>query len=103
MSNGSLREQMPTVAAIIDEFRAVFGKDSIDKVIRAGMKGQPVFYASENGHTIGTPIPLGAPGVDLHSPAVIAAESHRERYYRQASARSKAITTRPAGHKGERL
>lgn len=101
MSNGSLREHMPTVASIVDELRAAFGKESIDKVIRAGMKGQPVFFASENGHTIGTPVPPGAPSVDLHSPAALAAETHRERYYRQASARSKAMTTRPAGHKGE--
>lgn len=103
MSKGSLREQMPTVAAIIDEFRAAFGKESIDKVIRAGMKGQPVFFASENGHTIGTPIPPGAPGPDRTSPTALAAETHRERYYRQASARSKAVTTRPVGHIGEQL
>jgi hypothetical protein len=54
-----MREQMPVVAALIDEYRAVFGKESIDTVIRRGMKGEPVFFASENGHTVGTPIPRG--------------------------------------------
>lgn len=97
MTKGSLREQMPVVSALIDEFRAVFGQAHIDKVIRAGMKGTPVFFATENGHTVGTPIPLGAPSPDLNTPALLARETHRERHYREASARSKALTTRPAG------
>jgi len=54
MARGSMREQMPTVAAWIDQMRAAFGKEHIDRQIRAGMKGQPVFFASENGHTLGT-------------------------------------------------
>lgn len=54
MARGSMREQMPTVAAWIDQMRAAFGKEHIDRQIQAGMKGQPVFYASENGHTVGT-------------------------------------------------
>jgi len=54
MAKGSMREQMPTVAALIDELRAAFGKDSIDGQVRKGMNGQPMFWASENGHTVGT-------------------------------------------------
>jgi len=54
VSKGSMREQMPTVAAWIDSLRETFGKEHIDQQIRAGMKGQPVFFASENGHEIGT-------------------------------------------------
>jgi hypothetical protein len=54
---GSLREQMPVTAALIDEYRKVFGAASIDGVIRRAMKGEPVFYAQENGHTFGAPSP----------------------------------------------
>lgn len=86
MSKPSLREEMPTIARIIDDFRAVFGKAYIDSIIRAGMNGQPVFYASENGHSIGTPIPPGA------LPAVHQ-ETRRERHYRESRARSIALTT----------
>jgi hypothetical protein len=57
MANGSLREVMPVTAALIDEFRTVFGKDNIDDVLRRARKGEPVFFASENGHTFGTPSP----------------------------------------------
>ncbi len=86
MSKGSLREEMPTVTTIIDGFREVFGKVYIDNIIRAGMRGQPVFYASENGHTIGTPLPPAAQVIEQ-------AETHRERHYRLARARSIALTT----------
>jgi len=57
MKRGSLREQMPVTAALVDEYRKVFGAASIDGVLRRAMKGEPVFYAVENGHTFGTPIP----------------------------------------------
>ena len=54
MKKSSMREQMPMTAAWIDSLRAAFGKDMIDQQIRRGMKGDPVFFASENGHSIGT-------------------------------------------------
>ena len=54
MSKGSLREQMPVVTEWVDRMRQAFGKEHIDAQIRAGINGQPVFYASENGHTVGT-------------------------------------------------
>jgi hypothetical protein len=57
MTKGSLRDVMPVTAQLIDEYRAVFGKDNIDQLIRRAMKGEPVFYAEENGHTFGTPSP----------------------------------------------
>lgn len=50
---------MPIVAAWIDEMREAFGKEHIDEVIKAGMKGKSVFFASEGGHTVGTPAPPG--------------------------------------------
>jgi hypothetical protein len=56
---GSMREAMPTVAAWIDELRAEFGAEGIDAQIRAGMRGEPVFWASEAGHTVGTPVTKG--------------------------------------------
>lgn len=55
-----LRLQMPKTAEFIDEMRAAFGKDVIDSIIRAGMDGQPVFHATENGHEIGTVVPYCA-------------------------------------------
>lgn len=55
MSNGNMREQMPTVAAWIDGLRDAFGKDYIDRQIRRGLKGEGVFHAVERGHEIGRP------------------------------------------------
>lgn len=53
-SKGDMREKMPTVAKWIDELREAFGKEEIDAQIRKGMKGQPTFWASENGVEVGT-------------------------------------------------
>lgn len=50
-----LRQTMPAVAAWVDDLRAAFGRASVDAAIRAGLDGQPTFYATENGHTVGTP------------------------------------------------
>ena len=50
----NLREEMPGVATFIDSMRKTFGADAINQQIRAGMNGQPTFYAKENGHEIGT-------------------------------------------------
>lgn len=51
-----LRQTMPTVAAWIDELRDAFGPDVINAAIKAGMDGQPTFYARENGIEVGTRI-----------------------------------------------
>jgi hypothetical protein len=48
---------MPITAAWIDEMRLAFGKESIDGQIRKAMRGEPVFFAQENGYTFGTPSP----------------------------------------------
>lgn len=50
----SLRDEMPGVTAFIDDLRAAFGRDYIDGMVRAGMKGAPVFWAAEGGHELGT-------------------------------------------------
>lgn len=55
---------MPTVAAFIDTLREVFGKEMIDAQIRQGLRGEPVFWASENGRTVGTRV---SPDVQLPS------------------------------------
>ncbi len=60
MAKQNLREKMPSVTAFIDDLREAFGKDMIDGQIRKGMKGEPVFYASENGVEIGTKVDSGA-------------------------------------------
>jgi hypothetical protein len=54
-----LRSEMPTVAAWIDELRAVFGAASINQSIRDGLQPgvrSPLgFFAEEGGHTLGQP------------------------------------------------
>ena len=50
-----MREKMPLVSEFVDEMRAVFGADQINASIKAGMNGEPRFFARENGHQIGTP------------------------------------------------
>lgn len=53
----NLREEMPAVTAWIDSLRDAFGADEINAFIKSGMAGVPVFYASENGRQVGTPLP----------------------------------------------
>lgn len=68
MSKKSLREDMPHVTVFIDSLRAAFGTEMIDKQIRRGMRGEPTFWASENGIEVGTrsnpEIPLESFGND---------------------------------------
>lgn len=52
-----LRQAMPETAALIDNLRAAFGAEMIDSAIRAGLDGQPTFWARENGQEVGTPQP----------------------------------------------
>ena len=60
---GSMRDEMPITAAWIDDMRATFGVQYINNIILRGMRGEPVFSAKENGYTIGTPVPPGAPAL----------------------------------------
>ncbi len=53
----NLREAMPVTTGFIDAMRAAFGADCINSSIKAGMNGQPMFYASENGIEVGTKAP----------------------------------------------
>ena len=45
---------MPVITAFVDACRAELGRESVDPSIKAGMQGRPLFYASENGVSIGT-------------------------------------------------
>lgn len=45
---------MPCVTAFVDDLRAAFGAPMINGAIRSGMNGRPHFWASENGHELGT-------------------------------------------------
>jgi len=60
------REAMPRVAAWIDLLRQAFGESEINEQLRRGVRGEPVFFATEGGHQIGTPLPpaVGAIKVD---------------------------------------
>ncbi len=49
-----LRLAMPHTAGFIDALREAFGAPQIDQAIRAGIEGQPTFWARENGREIGT-------------------------------------------------
>lgn len=46
---GSLREVMPDTAAIVDELRAVFGKEFADKLVLDGKMGRLRFKSVEIG------------------------------------------------------
>jgi hypothetical protein len=64
MSQKAARAAMPLVTAWIDDLRAVFGRDEIDAQIRAATRdGLPTFHARENGHSVGTPLPVGGRAV----------------------------------------
>ena len=49
-----LRLAMPKTAEFIDALREAYGAATIDRSIRAGIDGQPTFWAAEAGQEIGT-------------------------------------------------
>jgi len=52
---------MPVVTAWIDEMRKAFGVDVVNQQIKRGMKGEQTFFATENGHTVGTAMDVPDP------------------------------------------
>lgn len=48
---------MPSITAWVATLREAFGDEMMDDVIRRGHRGEPVFYAKENGVEFGTPLP----------------------------------------------
>lgn len=62
-----LRENLPVVASVVDEFAAEFGRESIK-----------VVYAKEAGHEFGNPGPDGVNLADIHlGPMSLKKESGR--------------------------
>ncbi len=57
MTTRSLRSDMPLVTEFIDVVREAFGRPAVDAAIRAGLDGQPTFWARENGLEIGARLP----------------------------------------------
>lgn len=53
MKNKGLRQTMPGVAAMVDEFRQTFGAETINRAIKNGINGGSDFWAGENGIEIG--------------------------------------------------
>lgn len=41
---------MPFTTSIIDDFRTHWPEAGVVEAVKAGIDGQPVFHASENGH-----------------------------------------------------
>lgn len=56
---------MPLTAAFIDACRDAFGADVINASIKAGLQGKPTFFASENGHTVGTAAPAARVSISV--------------------------------------
>lgn len=73
----SLRESMPQVAAWIDELREAFGTEAIDRSIRAGLRGEVGFIASENGQVVGTPFPKAR--YEVHPSQMVLINKHEEK------------------------
>jgi hypothetical protein len=48
---------MPEMAAFVADLKAAFGEQEIEEAIRRGKAGEPTFYASENGRSVGTASP----------------------------------------------
>lgn len=69
------RENMPQVAAFIDELRSVFGKTEIDTVIRRGLKADCLphqrFFATEAGYELGRRY---VPGVEISAADMVLGE-----------------------------
>jgi len=55
---GRQRAGMPLCAAFIDDMRNAFGEADINQQQSRGMRGEPVFWASEGGVEIGTRFPV---------------------------------------------
>lgn len=70
MSKGSLREEMPVTAQIIDNMRAALGVDYFNAILVRAMNGEPgCFFSEENGRTFGTPFVKRAGAVRIGTDA----------------------------------
>ena len=96
MAKGSMRDKMPGVASLIDDLRAAFGAESIDRVLAAGMRGEPVFSATENGHTVGTAVEVGTRVLNDESgrPCVVTPDGKWELFVADKGRRDKLKRTK---------
>ena len=70
MSKGSLREDMPVTAQLIDNMRAALGVDYFNAILVRAMNGEPgCFFSEENGRTFGTPFVERADAVRIGTDA----------------------------------
>jgi hypothetical protein len=53
------RAAMPQCAEFIDACAEAFGRDAVQAAIRNGLAGGTDFYASENGHVLGSQASTG--------------------------------------------
>lgn len=72
-----MRQTMPTVAAWVDELREVFGADAINPALRNGAAGGALFYATENGHSIGSDAMPGKYVVNMADMVLAKAEAEQ--------------------------
>ena len=70
---GSLRDEIPKTAALIDDLRDAFGADEINALIKAGLHGAGTFWASENGREIGSRPPPPAAGSGITADRMVIA------------------------------
>lgn len=70
-----LRETMPFTTSIIDDFRANWPEADIVAAVRAGIDGQPTFWARENGQEIGTRAPYDANKAIAMSDTVVSSKN----------------------------
>lgn len=57
-SRKPLRLAMPHTAGFVDALREAYGAPQIDAAIKAGIDGQPTFWARENSQEVGTRAPI---------------------------------------------
>ncbi|OWW18422.1 hypothetical protein [Noviherbaspirillum denitrificans] len=88
---------MPWVAGVVDHLREVFGQEFVDGQIRRSLRGEPVFYAEENGHQVGTKHNLEITSITYWDERGIA-QSREPEWIQLArdDAKRRGITIRPA-------
>lgn len=97
--DGSLRDSMPGIAAWIDALREAFGVAEINAQIRLGLKGERIFYASENGIEIGMRAP---PGVRVSEGGVSAQDPSAGEIFDRGTAGGRRGAASMAATKGRR-
>ncbi|SIT50524.1 conserved hypothetical protein [Paraburkholderia piptadeniae] len=66
--NKPVSHPMPEIAAFVAALKSAFGDREIDEAIRRGKAGEPMFYACENGLSVGTAISSVGAGLTHEHP-----------------------------------